>query len=191
MKKNILSDIAFTVLMLLAATAVSFCFFHFGNKNAANITVMYTLALILTALKTRGYVYGILSALFCVIAVNFFFSYPYFKFNFTLDGYPVTFLGMLAIAIITSTTTTALKRQRMAISEREKALAEADKEKLRANLLRAVSHDLRTPLTASSVLLPPIWKIMRNLPMRSGQSLFPTLKMTHSGCSIWWKICLQ
>ena len=148
MKKNILSDIAFTVLMLLAATAVSFCFFHFGNKNAANITVMYTLALILTALKTRGYVYGILSALFCVIAVNFFFSYPYFKFNFTLDGYPVTFLGMLAISIITSTTTTALKRQRIAISEREKALAEADKEKLRANLLRAVSHDLLTPLTS-------------------------------------------
>src|SRR5699024_6709119 len=55
--------------------------------------------------------------------------------------------GMLAISLITSTTTTALKRQRQAIAEREKALMEADKEKLRANLLRAVSHDLRTPLT--------------------------------------------
>ena len=55
---------------------------------------------------------------------------------------------MLAISIITSTTTTALKRQRQAIAEREKALAEADREKLRANLLRAVSHDLRTPLTS-------------------------------------------
>lgn len=54
---------------------------------------------------------------------------------------------MLAISLITSTTTTALKRQRQAIAEREKALMEADKEKLRANLLRAVSHDLRTPLT--------------------------------------------
>ena len=54
---------------------------------------------------------------------------------------------MLAISLITSTTTTALKRQRQAIAEREKELAEADKEKLRANLLRAVSHDLRTPLT--------------------------------------------
>ena len=54
---------------------------------------------------------------------------------------------MLAISLITSTTTTALKRQRQAIAEREKALAEADREKLRANLLRAVSHDLRTPLT--------------------------------------------
>ena len=42
----------------------------------------------------------------------------------------------------------ALKKQRLAIAEREKELAEADREKLRANLLRAVSHDLRTPLTS-------------------------------------------
>lgn len=134
--------------MLLAATALSFCFFYFANQNTANITVIYTLALILTALHTTGYLYGIIASLFCVIAVNFFFSYPYFKFNFSLDGYPVTFIGMLAISLITSATTTALKQQRKAVADREKALAEADREKLRANLLRAVSHDLRTPLTS-------------------------------------------
>ena len=133
--------------MMAAATLISFAFFHFGNKNSANITIVYTLALIIAALKTSGYLYGAVSAVFCVVAVNYFFSYPYFKINFTLAGYPLTFLGMLAISLITSTTTTALKRQRQAIAEREKALAEADKEKLRANLLRAVSHDLRTPLT--------------------------------------------
>lgn len=144
---NCIPDLIFTFTTLLTATAVSFCFFHFGNKNTANITVIYTLALILTALKTSGYLYGILSAVFCVIAVNFFFSYPYFKINFSLNGYPVTFIGMLAIALITGAATTSLKRQRLAMEEREKALAEADREKLRANLLRAVSHDLRTPLT--------------------------------------------
>lgn len=148
MNKRIFYDTIFTIFMLLAATAVSFCFFRLGNKNVANITVIYTLALILTALRTSGYLYGIASALFCMISVNFFFSYPYFKFNFSIDGYPVTFIGMLAISVITSTTTTALKRQRQAIADREKALAEADREKLRANLLRAVSHDLRTPLTS-------------------------------------------
>lgn len=134
--------------MLLSATGISFAFFYLGNQNVANITVIYTLALILTALYTSGYVCGIISALFCVIAVNYFFSYPFFKFNFTLDGYPVTFIGMLAISIFSSTTTTTLKKQQRAIAEREKALVEADKEKLRANLLRAVSHDLRTPLTS-------------------------------------------
>ena len=147
-RKKTISDTLFTAFMLFTATAVSFCFFHLGNKNSANITVIYTLALILTALKTSGYVYGIVASLFCVIAVNFLFSYPFFKFNFSLDGYPVTFIGMLAITLITSATTTSLKQHQKAAAEREKALAEADKEKLRANLLRAVSHDLRTPLTS-------------------------------------------
>ena len=146
--KKIFSNIAFTVLLLAAATGLAFCSFLFGNKNPANITVIYILALILIALKTNGYLYGIATALFCVVAVNYFFSYPYFRINFSLNGYPVNFIGMLAISLITSATTTTLKRQRLAIAEREKKLAEADKEKLRANLLRAVSHDLRTPLTS-------------------------------------------
>lgn len=34
------------------------------------------------------------------------------------------------------------------MNEREKLLMEAEKETMRANLLRAVSHDLRTPLTS-------------------------------------------
>lgn len=148
MKKNILSDTLFTLLMLCAATGISFGFFLLGNKNVANITIIYTLALILTAWRTTGYLYGIIAALFCVVAVNFFFSYPYFRFNFFLDGYPVTFIGMLAIALITSTTTTSLKLQQRAAAEQKQALDEADREKLRANLLRAVSHDLRTPLTS-------------------------------------------
>ncbi|HJD47981.1 MAG TPA: DUF4118 domain-containing protein [Candidatus Mediterraneibacter norfolkensis] len=147
MNKHIFCDVAITAVLLLGATALSFCFFHFGNKNLANITVIYILALILIALKTSGYFYGIGASLFCVAAVNYFFSYPYNVIDFSPAGYPVTFIGMLAISIIAGTTTTTLKRQKQAIAEREKALFEAEQEKLRANLLRAVSHDLRTPLT--------------------------------------------
>jgi two-component system sensor histidine kinase KdpD len=57
---------------------------------------------------------------------------------------------MLAVSVITSTLTTQIKQQ-------EKLRAETEKEKLRANLLRAISHDLRTPLTSivgsTSILL--------------------------------------
>lgn len=143
-----LSDLLTSVLLLTITTLICFGFFHLGNKSTANVTILYTLTLILISLKTTGYRWGILSAIFCVFAVNYLFSYPYMKLNFILDGYPVTFLGMLAIALITCTVTTSMKRQQQAIAEREKALMEADKEKLRANLLRAVSHDLRTPLTS-------------------------------------------
>ena len=59
----------------------------------------------------------------------------------------VTFLGMLLIGIITSVMSTNMKEQQRQLAEQEKALMEAQKEKMRVNLLRAVSHDLRTPLT--------------------------------------------
>ena len=48
---------------------------------------------------------------------------------------------MLAVSVVVSALTTQIKQQ-------EKLRAEAEKEKMRGNLLRAVSHDIRTPLTA-------------------------------------------
>ena len=65
------------------------------------------------------------------------------------------------IAIITNMTTTSLNVQRQEAIEREKELEklneynqqinkltiEREKEAMRSNLLRAISHDLRTPLT--------------------------------------------
>ena len=113
--KKIRWNLAITVLLLAVTTIISFCFFHFGNKYTANITVLYTLALILIALKTSGYIYGIIASIFCVFAVNYFFSYPYFRLNFTLDGYPVTFAGMLTIALITGAVTTSLKQQQLSL----------------------------------------------------------------------------
>ena len=55
---------------------------------------------------------------------------------------------MLAISLITSATASMLKKTKAIASERERKLAEAEREKIHANLLRAVSHDLRTPLTS-------------------------------------------
>lgn len=137
-----------TFFFLAVCTLVAFLFAHVIPDNSPNIALVYILGLILIARHTDGYRYGIFAALFCVISINYFFTYPYFKLNFTLSGYPVTFIGMLTITIITSATTTRLKKQALLISEREKVLVEADKEKMKANLLRAISHDLRTPLTS-------------------------------------------
>ncbi len=57
---------------------------------------------------------------------------------------------------ITSLVAMALERQRLS-DEQRKILVETEKEKMRSNLLRAISHDLRTPLTgilgASSAIL--------------------------------------
>lgn len=146
-EKNLLRDAFTTFLLLLFFTILSFLYFD-TSHNSANVALFYILALVLIARMTNGYFWGILVAVIGVICVNFLFTYPYWAFNFTLAGYPVTFIAMLAISLITSASTTHLKLQMQMLAERERLLIEAEKEKMRANLLRAISHDLRTPLTS-------------------------------------------
>lgn len=142
------SDLLFTILILSLGTALSFLLMRLVPENNANVVLIYILGLIIISRWTKGYRYGIFAALFCVIVVNYCFTYPYFKLNFTLSGYPVTFLEMITIALITSAATSQLVEQSRIIAKREHQLAEAEKEKMRANLLRAISHDIRTPLTS-------------------------------------------
>ncbi len=144
---SILKNCLITVGLSILATFAAFCFFRNVPENPANISLIYITALVLIARFTTGYLYGIIASLIGVICVNFLFTYPYFAFNFTLTGYPITFLFMLIISISISTMTSQIKRQGQILLEREKLLMEAEKEKMRANLLRSVSHDLRTPLT--------------------------------------------
>ncbi|SHL94632.1 two-component system, OmpR family, sensor histidine kinase KdpD [Anaerosporobacter mobilis DSM 15930] len=143
-----MNDLTYTILLMICSTTIAFLFFFSSEKNTANITLVYILALILTARYTNSFLYGICSSLIYVVLVNCFFTYPYFRIDFTLSGYPVTFIVMLAITLTTSATTSHLRIQSKLLSEREEMLQKADKEKMRANLLRAISHDLRTPLTS-------------------------------------------
>lgn len=105
------------------------------------VSMIFLLAVLLTARVTDGYFYGVVASFAGVIFVNYVFTYPYFAFNFTISGYPLTFISMLFVSLTTSAMTTQIKEQ-------EKLRMEAEKEKMRSNLLRAVSHDLRTPLTS-------------------------------------------
>lgn len=137
----------FTLLLLSIATLFAFLFFSIVRENTANIALLYIIAQILIARYTEGYRYGLFASFFSVICINFFFTYPFFQLNFTLSGYPVTFIGMLIITLLT-TTTSRLKKQAEILAKQEKQMEIARQESLRANLLRAVSHDLRTPLTS-------------------------------------------
>lgn len=132
---------------LTVATLFAFLFSYYVPENSGNIALIYILALITIVRFTDGYLPGLVSSVIAVICVNFLFTYPYFELNFTLSGYPITFLEMLGVTLLTSTMTASIKQQARTIAEKDKLLAETEKEKMRANLLRAVSHDLRTPLT--------------------------------------------
>ncbi|MBQ6088383.1 MAG: DUF4118 domain-containing protein [Firmicutes bacterium] len=140
-------DYIITLISFVSVTIVSFFFLKMASDPTLNIAMLYTIGAFIAARYTEGYLYGIIYALGAVLAVNFFFSYPYGTLNFGIEGYHVTFLGMLIISLFTSVSSSLLKSQQDLLSKQEKELAEAEKEKMRANLLRAVSHDLRTPLT--------------------------------------------
>lgn len=144
---SVLLNILITLGLLSAATAISFLFSYLVPGNYANIYILYILAQVLISRYTYGYIYGIVSSVIAVVCINYIFTYPFFKLNFSLSGYPLTFAVMLSITLLISTMTSHLCRQAEIILERESLLREAELEKMRANLLRAVSHDLRTPLT--------------------------------------------
>lgn len=133
--------------VFITATAISFFFKEIASDPSLNIAMLYTLGVFIITRYTDGYVYGILFSMMSVLSVNFFFTYPYQDFNFSIEGYQVTFFGMFVIGVITSAMSTRMKEAQRQLAKQEKELMEAQKEKMRANLLRAVSHDIRTPLT--------------------------------------------
>ena len=104
-------------------------------------SMVFVLAVFLISIYTDGYVWGVVASLIGVLAVNFAFRSPYFAFNFTLPENLFSGMAMLVVSIMTSTLTTRIKKQ-------EQLRMESETEKMRATLLRAVSHDLRTPLTS-------------------------------------------
>lgn len=146
-KYTVPHDITVTIFFLILGTLFSFLM-NKATENIIDVSFLYILIVVAIARFTSSYIYGIIGSVCSILCINFFFTYPYMHINFTLSGYPVAFLGMLVISSITSASTTSLKKQSMIIADREKQLAMAEKEKMRANLLRAISHDLRTPLTS-------------------------------------------
>lgn len=108
-RRNILDFIGTFAILLIAAGA-SVLLVQLTNSSA-NVAAVFTLAVLLVAWSTEGFGWGIFASIIGVFAVNYAFTTPYYKFNFTASGYPVIFVSLLLISIITSTTTEKVKRQ--------------------------------------------------------------------------------
>ncbi len=102
---------------------------------------MFILAVVLVSRFTTGYWPGILASAVGVVSVNYLFTYPFHEFNMSIDGYPLTFAVMLVVKRSREHAHDADQRQ-------EQLRYEAERDRMRVNLLRSVSHDIRTPLTA-------------------------------------------
>ena len=143
--KNILLTPAIPCLCFALCLILKYVF-----NGSALISAIFVFGVYLVSVLTPGYIYGISSAILSVLIVNFAFDFPFFAFNFTIAENIISAIILLLVTLITCGLTAKVKHQ-------EALKAERDKERMRANLLRAVSHDLRTPLTtiysSSSALL--------------------------------------
>lgn len=108
-------------------------------SNDTHVPLIFVLAVFMVSLMTNGYLFGIISSIVSVLLVNWAFTFPYKIIDFSIYGYPITFITMLAVSIVTTTLITRYKQQ-------GEALRQSEAEKMRANFLRSISHDLRTPL---------------------------------------------
>ncbi len=133
-------DTFITMLVLGAASGICALLMPVSDSYV-HVPLIFVLSVLIISLCTDGYIYGICGSILAVVGVNYIFTYPYLAFNFTISGYPLTFLVMLTVSVIICTLTSRLKQQ-------ERIRVEIERETVRANLLRAISHDLRTPLTS-------------------------------------------
>ena len=160
-------NLGVTALFLCAAYwASSLLIGHTGGEN--NSALVFVLAVALVSLLTSGYLYGIAASIIGALCINVYFMEPYAAFSLNRTGYPVAMLSMLVISCVICALTARVKKQATEAVRREKkakALYEqnerlnaekaaiqrqSDRISIRENILRAVSHDLRTPLTAIS-----------------------------------------
>jgi len=134
-----IKDALFTIITLLLLLFLNIWMQDIFDTKTL-IPMIFVLGVFLISLKTQGYFWGITASLLSVLAVNYAFTYPYYAFDLISPECLASAFVMLVVAILTGTLTIQIKHQ-------EKIKAETEKEHMRANLLRAVSHDLRTPLT--------------------------------------------
>lgn len=133
-------DILFSLIVFFSAFAVNLLIQKLFTTQTL-VPMIFVFGVFLISLKTHGYCYGITSAIVSVFAVDFAFTYPYYVFDFFVEESILSAVIMMVVAVSTSTLNIRIRVQ-------EKLRAESEKERMRGNLLRAISHDLRTPLTS-------------------------------------------
>lgn len=178
----------------LAVSGAALCAAYYGSSILLNHTgaennsaLVFTLAVALISFLTTGYVYGVAASFIGAFFTNYYFMAPYAQFSLSRVGYPVATLSMLIISIMVCALTTRVKQQKAEAVRREqntKQLYElneklnqekaaiqlqSERERIRSNILRAVSHDLRTPLTtisgSASVIMSSPDTAQANIPL--------------------------
>ncbi len=128
-------------LFLATASCIILRELNPGDDYMAAVQVIYVLAAFMIARFTQGFLYGTFAAVAGVLLTNFIFTYPYWAFNFTLPGYPVTILCALIVSVTTSTMTARIKEQeQLSLKQSAKRCAAICCEPCRMTCARRLLH---------------------------------------------------
>ena len=98
----------YTLLLLMAATALGLAFTRFGFSEA-NIITVFILCVLIVSVVTVSPVYSVVGSLLSVLLFNWFFIEPKFSFHTYETEYAVTFAVMLVSSLITGTLANRMK----------------------------------------------------------------------------------
>lgn len=144
--RGVLSSVLVMLTLQVITTALAVVLDYRGFPDATAV-IVYVLGVMLTTMLTPGQAYSLISSIISILSYNFFLIYP--RFSLAIDGlgYASTLAAMFLFSLIESNLMAVLrKNERLSMEAR----LLAQREQLRADLLRSVSHDLRTPLTSIS-----------------------------------------
>ncbi|MDO4806764.1 MAG: ATP-binding protein [Coriobacteriales bacterium] len=141
---SVVANAAVSLLIQMITVLVAMLLDALGFSEAAKV-IVFVLGVLVTSLFTTSPIYCLVASALSILCFNFFLVSPRFTLRIEGTGVPGTIAVMFVVALLASYLVT-----RMRDNERKSAEAslKAQNEQLRANLLRSVSHDLRTPLTA-------------------------------------------
>lgn len=111
-------DLAIAVGGVFLATIITelMQYIHVGDQN---LMLMYIFFILLVARTTSGYFWSALSSILSVLSFNWFFVEPLYSLTVYKQGYPITLLIMLVVALMISNLMVRLKKQADSSMEKE------------------------------------------------------------------------
>ena len=137
---NCLITLACQIIAALLAILLDYLGF-----SDATVVIMFVLSVLVTSILTIGPYYSIIASFLSILCYNFFLIEPRLSLQIHGRDYAGTITAMILFALLASYLVSSLRHS--AAQSMEASLI-AQREQLRANMLRSVSHDLRTPLTS-------------------------------------------